>query len=104
MNKETLRREYIFSAFYHLLKKNNYDDISVCDITTKAGVSRMSFYRNFKSKDDLTFQSIDRIAKAELAIIRLACYEMLFDELDLIIKDNSITDLVLGLPKNMNLL
>ncbi|MBO5344751.1 MAG: TetR/AcrR family transcriptional regulator [Clostridia bacterium] len=63
MNKETLTREYIFSAFYHLLKKNNYDDISVCDITTKAGVSRMSFYRNFKSKDDLTFQSIDRIAK-----------------------------------------
>lgn len=29
-------------------------------------------------------------------------YEMLFIELDSIIKDNNITDLVLGLPKNMN--
>lgn len=29
-------------------------------------------------------------------------YEMLFKELDIIIKDNNITDLVLGLPKNMN--
>ena len=29
-------------------------------------------------------------------------YEMLFKELDLIIKENEITDLVLGLPKNMN--
>ena len=29
-------------------------------------------------------------------------YEMLFAELDLIIKDNNITDLALGLPKNMN--
>jgi len=29
-------------------------------------------------------------------------YELLFKELDNIIKDNSITDLVLGLPKNMN--
>lgn len=29
-------------------------------------------------------------------------YEMLFVELDFIIKDNNITDLVLGLPKNMN--
>lgn len=29
-------------------------------------------------------------------------YELLFKELDTIIKDNSITDLVLGLPKNMN--
>ena len=29
-------------------------------------------------------------------------YELLFNELDLIIKENNITDLVLGLPKNMN--
>ena len=29
-------------------------------------------------------------------------YDLLFKELDNIIKDNAITDLVLGLPKNMN--
>ena len=29
-------------------------------------------------------------------------YDLLFKELDSIIKDNQITDLVLGLPKNMN--
>ena len=29
-------------------------------------------------------------------------YELLFKDLDIIIKDNNITDLVLGLPKNMN--
>ena len=29
-------------------------------------------------------------------------YELLFKDLDIIIKDNGITDLVLGLPKNMN--
>ncbi len=29
-------------------------------------------------------------------------YSLLFNELDVIIKDNLITDLVLGLPKNMN--
>ena len=29
-------------------------------------------------------------------------YELLFKDLDYIIKDNNITDLVLGLPKNMN--
>ncbi len=31
-----------------------------------------------------------------------ANYESLFEELDTIINDNAITDLVLGLPKNMN--
>lgn len=29
-------------------------------------------------------------------------YEILFKDLDVIIRDNDITDLVLGLPKNMN--
>ena len=29
-------------------------------------------------------------------------YDLLFVELDILIKDNNITDLVLGLPKNMN--
>ena len=41
-----------------LLDKKHYDDISVCEICTKAGVSRMSFYRNFESKEDLTFKGI----------------------------------------------
>ena len=59
--KENLTRGYIFDAFKYLLQNNSYDDISVCDITDKAGVSRMSFYRNFKSKDDLLYQGIDVI-------------------------------------------
>lgn len=59
--KENLTRGYIYDAFKQLLKSKKYDDISVCDITEKAGVSRMSFYRNFKSKDDLLYQGIDVI-------------------------------------------
>ena len=61
--KESLTKEYIYSAFLQLLDKKHYDDISVCEICTKAGVSRMSFYRNFESKEDLTFKGIDRIVK-----------------------------------------
>ena len=60
-SKDTLTRNYIFEAYYELLKKQAYQDINVCDICTKAGVSRMSFYRNFKSKDDLTQKAIERI-------------------------------------------
>ena len=61
--KESLTRNYIFQAFYQLLQNNHYNDISVCDITKKAGVSRMSFYRNFKSKEDLTYKSIEKISE-----------------------------------------
>ena len=61
--KENLTQEYIYDAFLQLLDKKHYDEISVCEICTKAGVSRMSFYRNFESKEDLTFKGIDRIVR-----------------------------------------
>lgn len=59
--KDNLTRSYIFEAYYELLKKRPCNDISVSDICEKAGVSRMSFYRNFKSKEDLISKSIEKI-------------------------------------------
>lgn len=61
--KENLTREYIVSAFEKLLETENYDKISVCDIADKAGVSRMSFYRNFKSKEALIYSFFDEVSK-----------------------------------------
>jgi len=63
MNKENLTRSYILKAFVHLLHVKSYDKISVCDICAKAGVSRMSFYRNFNSKEELVFIGIENITK-----------------------------------------
>lgn len=62
-NKDTLTRNYIYEAYYSLLMKYPCDKINVSDICEKAGVSRMSFYRNFKSKEDLISKSIERIMK-----------------------------------------
>ena len=59
--KENLTQKYIYTAFLQLLEKKHYDAISVCEICTKAGVSRMSFYRNFESKEDLAFKGIKHI-------------------------------------------
>ncbi len=60
MNKNlNLTKNYIYEAFYILLTKNHYNEITVCDICQKAGVSRMSFYRNFESKDDLIIKGLD---------------------------------------------
>ncbi len=61
--KENLTKNYIYEAFLQLLEKKHYDSISVCEICQKAGVSRMSFYRNFESKEDLTFKGIKHIMK-----------------------------------------
>jgi len=44
---------YITEALFNLMKKKNYNNISISEITTKAGVNRISFYRNFNSKDEI---------------------------------------------------
>lgn len=56
-----LSKEYIFEAFYNLLSKKHYNDITVNEICNKAGVSRMSFYRIFSSKEDLSFRGLDMV-------------------------------------------
>ena len=36
-----------------LMEKEDYDKITITDITNRAGVSRMSYYRLYQSKDDI---------------------------------------------------
>lgn len=46
-------RNCITEAFFVLLQKYDFEKISISDIIRKAGVSRMGFYRNFSSKEDV---------------------------------------------------
>ena len=59
--KDTLTKNYIFQALYDLLSRRNINEINVSEICEKAGVSRMSFFRNFKSKEDLVNKSLEKI-------------------------------------------
>ena len=60
-NEQSLTRNYIYGSLFKLLETKSYDKLSVSDICTKAGVSRMSFYRNFSSKYDLAINSVRKI-------------------------------------------
>ena len=50
--------KYIIEALFSLMKKKNYNNISITEICEKAGTGRMSFYRNFNSKEDIIRQWI----------------------------------------------
>lgn len=52
-SQKKLSKESIFGALIKLLSSNSYNDITITQITTIAGVSRMAFYRNYKTKDDI---------------------------------------------------
>ena len=53
MDKATQSKERLSGALLELLKTVPYEDITVQKISDHAGVSRMAFYRNFNSKDDV---------------------------------------------------
>jgi len=46
-------------SYFLLLEEKNTKDISVSEIVKLAGLSRMSFYRNYQSKDAIVRQYID---------------------------------------------
>ena len=50
--------ESLREALIILMNEKNYYKISICELCEKAGVSRMAFYNNYESKDNLLRQII----------------------------------------------
>ncbi|MBE7069451.1 MAG: TetR/AcrR family transcriptional regulator [Ruminococcaceae bacterium] len=51
-----ITRESICTALLELLKTKDFKDISVSELVRRAGVSRQSFYRNYKTKEDIVLE------------------------------------------------
>lgn len=60
-NSNTFFTECIAKALIELLKEKPFSSISISEITQKAGVSRMTYYRNFSSKEDILEKYISNI-------------------------------------------
>lgn len=58
--KNTYVKTQITNALLKLLKKKDLKDISISEITSAAGVSRVSFYRNYSEKEDIVKEYIIR--------------------------------------------
>ena len=68
IKREALVGEYITNALLYLMKKKDYKDVSITEICEKAGVTRMSFYRNFESKEDILKKRVSDITDSFLAV------------------------------------
>lgn len=51
--RENTAKSSIKRAMLELLAEKDYNSISVSELAERAGVARMSFYRNFNSTDDV---------------------------------------------------
>lgn len=53
MTKKKATKDLIVESFKELLKVRSFEKITVGDITDKCGISRRSFYNNFRDKNEV---------------------------------------------------
>lgn len=61
--KSQFSKQEIFNALLELMNTTDYDEISISQISKKAQVSRNTFYRNFKSKQDVLRLKTEEMAQ-----------------------------------------
>ena len=59
--KNTYVKRQIKTALLELLKEKSISDISITELTQKAQIGRVSFYRNFQTKEDILREESDRL-------------------------------------------
>lgn len=52
-------RQCLYTALLELMKEQGFDKISVGALCERAGVSRMTYYRSYRSKEDILLQHLD---------------------------------------------
>ena len=62
--KNTYVRQHILSALLELMSTQDFAAISIQALVDAAGVGRASFYRNYKSKEDVLRQEAERLMQA----------------------------------------
>ncbi|MCL1836870.1 MAG: TetR/AcrR family transcriptional regulator [Treponema sp.] len=66
-NRQSERtKSWIFDAVMILMNEKPYNKITVSDITEKAGIARTTFYRNYKEKDDVVFECLNKTFITEI--------------------------------------
>lgn len=62
-------KECIASALIELMKTKEYSSITITEIAKKSGMSRMTYYRNYTSKDDILIQYLDSVGEKITEIV-----------------------------------
>ncbi|WP_281165754.1 TetR/AcrR family transcriptional regulator [Liquorilactobacillus sicerae] len=61
MDKRVIRTQAkAEQALFSLMQQQHFSEISITDIANQAGISRMAFYRNYRSKEDILNKFIQK--------------------------------------------
>lgn len=67
--KNTYVRNQILTTLLEMMKTESFNSITISDLVAKAEVGRASFYRNYRTKEDVLREEAERLKK-ELKSIR----------------------------------
>lgn len=71
MNQQSERsKKWMEEALLQLMEQKHFSEITVTEITAKAGVSRLTFYRNFDTKEEVLLRYFDAIFQDYLQSIQ----------------------------------
>ena len=67
VERSRFTKECIVQALLKLMDEQSFSSISIQNIVDAAGVSRMAYYRNFSSKEDILRYHINSVSKSFLS-------------------------------------
>jgi AcrR family transcriptional regulator len=56
-------RQLLKDALLNLIQKKGYSSISIQDLTDQANLGKATFYKHYKDKDELLYESMDSVLK-----------------------------------------
>lgn len=74
--RKEFTRKCIFDSLLILMRTNKIEDISVTELTQKAGFSRMAFYRNYDSVMDIIVKHFDEYPLGYVGELDIENYDM----------------------------
>ena len=88
--QNAFNRQCISEALIRLMETKAYDDITVTEICRMAGVSRMTYYRNYSSKreifSDYMKMIVDEFVRVQRAKdLKVRSYEMILRPVEFIL-------------------
>jgi len=66
-----LLKECLFTALIKLMDQKDFKDIKISEIAQKAGVSRMTYYRTYDSKEDILIQYFEEQSQKMLQVLKM---------------------------------
>lgn len=91
MDRRVIRtRKWLQQSFLELLQEQAFETITVQDISDKADVARVTFYRHYHDKDDLLKDFLKQFFK-ELEPLLLSPFDFLEDEVGHVAQKNLST-------------